>query len=378
MENLLPTDIKLDIFSRLPAESVLQCRQVCKTRQTLLLHDPSFAEIHLRRQLLRLKFDEDQVVDEYHNNSNTTTNQFLFVALERKNQFYYGECDENDEQTASNDPVYICNPITREFIDLPRYDININEASVLKAGYMVSGFGYNPSTNEYKVVRICYSLEKPLIGQVQVYTLGGISFSTRSRWRNKSEINYVLCGDRNNRLRPGILANGALHWLDKEDKIVAFDLEDEEFRLLPSPPNCYRSDTRFYSVRLQVLGGCLCLIHQKNDKHVEIWSLKKKKKKKTKMSNISYDTKSEQEYQSWIWTREFTLELEDINQWYKPFAITKNRKILLWYDHKILLRYHEHKFGGGIRLLAELHMPFYCSEAISHVNSFVSLKALGE
>ncbi|OVA06320.1 F-box domain [Macleaya cordata] len=401
MENLY-IEIKVDIFSRLPFESLLQCRRVCKTWRALL-HDLSFA--HMLLQHRRLPHFNDY---EYHNYSNPVASKMGFLLLgmssmERLNQLYYGEYDENDEQSFKKltkinhppldmchsivgscnglvcfsvrhhyvieDPVYICNPITREYVNLPRFNISIDGKRYLN-GRMVSGFGYYPSTNEYKVVRIYYSRDQPFVGRVQVYTLGGTKF-LRSRWRNKLKITYIL-GDRID-LSPGILANGALHWLDEEGMIVAFDLADEEFRVLPLPP-CY---SPYVSFKLHVLGGCLALVHQRNDKSTEIWTLKKKKKK----SRTSYEMK-EQDCHSWSWNREFSSAVEIINRWKQPFTITKSGEIVLWYHlHfperiKSLARYDPKT--ANLEKLGDLDKVLNYSEARSHINSFVSLKALGE
>ncbi|XP_026382497.1 putative F-box protein At1g46840 [Papaver somniferum] len=71
-----------------------------------------------------------------------------------------------------NDPVYITNPISGEYVNLPRLHP--------KRGLVISGFGYLRSSNEYKVVRIfypdkeknSYSNNNAGVGWVQIYTLG--------------------------------------------------------------------------------------------------------------------------------------------------------------------------------------------------------------
>lgn len=59
----LPSDILLDITSRVPAESVLECKLVCKTLGTLIRDSRSnLAIMHLRRQLNHM-YDSDDVND---------------------------------------------------------------------------------------------------------------------------------------------------------------------------------------------------------------------------------------------------------------------------------------------------------------------------
>ncbi|OVA07464.1 F-box domain [Macleaya cordata] len=404
----LPPDITLDILSRLPVESVLQCRLVCKTWRTVLrLSSTFFGDMHLGRQLLQFD-DNDQ---KYYNNH--PENGGVVAAAAKKvglgllfsigfskgerlfaRLYYYGDYDEiknidlqsykklprinhhpmtkscldaivgscnglvcflSKPHNRNGEPVYICNPITREYINLPRFHLAYSVKDRI-----VSGFGYHPSTNEYKVVRIYYPFyDSP--GVVHVYTLGG-----GSGWRYKGEITHKLCFT-------GVLVNGALHWLDNNEQlnIVAFDLADEEFSLLPSPP-CLSGQIAFF--RLQVLGGCLCVVHKvQGGEPVDIWSLKKKKNR----NSISYDVK-EQEYHSWSWSREFTIARgdRDRNDTYQPFALTKSNEILLWYKHCILSCY-DPKTATLKKLWHDDHSLVKC-QAILHMNSFVSLKAMGE
>ncbi|OVA12934.1 hypothetical protein BVC80_117g14 [Macleaya cordata] len=127
-----------------------------------------------------------------------------------------------------DDPINICNPITREYVILPSFNIE-EEYKVYRKknrsyrlqGRIVSGFGYHPSTKEYKVVRIYFDGNQ-FFGRVQVYTIGG-----GSGWRDKGEIPYSFPYYYSESPPQGILANGSLHWVDNEERIVAFDLAKE-------------------------------------------------------------------------------------------------------------------------------------------------------
>ncbi|OVA09341.1 hypothetical protein BVC80_7541g2 [Macleaya cordata] len=233
---------------------------------------------------------------------------------------------------------------------------------------IVCGFGYLPSTNEYKVVRIYYcSNEESFVGRVQVYTLGSCT-----GWRDKGEITYsLICY----RPCPAVLANGALHWLDDEGKIVAFDLADEEFLLLPSPPCFLLHNEDDYPFQLQVLGGQLCVVHCKNKVSVDVWSLKKKKKKE---KNGNYNIKGQKEYQFWSWINEFDIDSDLGARYPMPFSLTKHGEVL-FYSHATLSRY-DLKTATSKKLVdIKKYLPACFSfQAIPHSNSFVSLKALGE
>ncbi|XP_026419274.1 F-box protein At3g07870-like [Papaver somniferum] len=269
---MLPSDIILDTLSRLPAENVLDCKLVSKPWRNLI-HRPSFSQIHFNRHL----------------DSGKSSFIFLNRQPEREqglNEFYYSEYDENCHESpfhrntrinispplvkysfaascnglllfnatvkdeggqVSCEPAYICNPITRECITLPRS----------KGQYMWTGFGYIPSTNEYKVVRIHNSgrrsiYEEIVVGIIQVYTLGSVS-----GWRDVGTIHIIM--QYLVRTCDGVFANGALHWVNvhhEGNTIFAFRLADEKLTVLPSPPPCLTfADVLYMSMRLWVLGN---------------------------------------------------------------------------------------------------------------------------
>ncbi|OVA04118.1 F-box domain [Macleaya cordata] len=376
----LPEEIIIDILSRLPVKSVLQCRLVCKAWRSLVC-DPSFAHMHLLR---RRRHDDDHgkvniaVMTLFENNSSerfhyTLDNENCEKSYEIRSFDFssdddlilcdiVGSCngliciaDYKDDGS-----LYIFNPITRECLNLPNL---INQSSCLRIEDMVYGFGYLPSTNEYKVVRICYY--EHFAGRVQVYTLGA-----GSGWRDKGEITYSLIFYPP---EPTILANGALHWRDGGE-IVAFDLADEEFLLLPTPPcSLLDSENDQYPFQLQVLGGRLCVVHCKNEVSVEVWSLKKNEK------NGNYgDIKGQKDYQFWSWIKEFDVDSDLEARDPTPLALTMRGEVLL-YNRGTLFRY-DLKTATSEKLVDIGKYLSACRifEAVPHWNSFVSLKALGE
>ncbi|XP_026378072.1 F-box protein At3g07870-like [Papaver somniferum] len=218
-----------------------------------------------------------------------------------------------------SDPVYVCNPISGEYVNLPRFNRK-------NCGYIVGGFGYLSSTNEYKVVRICYPTEKRMYpnsssaGWIQVYTLGN---NSNSGWRDVGEITNALW-------LPGVQANGALHFMDDMDrKIVTFDLESEEFWVLPPPPCFENSKNSSYQVR--VLGGHLYVVHQHYGEHVDLWSFRHNE-------NRHHYDRREKNYESWIWSKKFSVDWTSTECWStydfnQPFAITEKNEVLFWVNN---------------------------------------------
>ncbi|XP_026400393.1 uncharacterized protein LOC113296299 isoform X1 [Papaver somniferum] len=95
---------------------------------------------------------------------------------------------------------------------------------------------------------------------ILVYTLGsGLG------WRNGRKMDYdvIYFSQR------GVFANGDIHWVDIKGTIGAFDLVDEEFRELTSPPSKPRSIPG-----LHVLGDFLCASYEHHERF-DLWVLKK-------------------------------------------------------------------------------------------------------
>ncbi|XP_026393955.1 F-box/kelch-repeat protein At3g23880-like [Papaver somniferum] len=81
--NILPNDIMLEILTRLPTESVLDCKLVCTTWNNLA-HHPSFSRLHLNRLLISAAID---------------SGKFSFIVLSRERgirEMSYGEYDDDD------------------------------------------------------------------------------------------------------------------------------------------------------------------------------------------------------------------------------------------------------------------------------------------
>ncbi|XP_026458660.1 F-box protein At3g07870-like [Papaver somniferum] len=160
----------------------------------------------------------------------------------------------------------ICNPVTGEYLVIPR------PRRPKYAGWFVLGFGYLPSTNEYKVVRCCYEwLNGGWKGYVEVCTLG-----SQSGWRGQENIPYTIFLSQS-----GLFVNGAIHWIcetvRKMCKIVAYDLSDEKFKNVSSPPFDFFKRHDGVSGRLELLGGNLCAIVYGRDE-ILVWALKRNTK----------------------------------------------------------------------------------------------------
>ncbi|XP_026384150.1 F-box protein At3g07870-like [Papaver somniferum] len=371
----LSSEIIIDILSRLPVETVLICKLVCQ-EWLVLLRCTYFSNMHSRLHLLQLDHVNNKYLCDSKDSVKFELGFHILLAIthvdkkdkKRKVELYYGDyvdgniccskfkrlnhppctalyssvigschglvCMTGERQ----DPVHIFNPLTGEQVDLPIFEKDNDPSRIMKAG-----FGYVPSKNEYKVVRVFYPANLMAMGQVQVYTLGD-----GNGWRDQGEINYELFPS------SGVFADGAIHWIHLErQKIVSFDLEDEVFRYLPLPPLLSCAN---YHTRLVVLRGCVSLVQGSIPPtyEIEVWSLRQK---------------------FWVW--EF--KLVPTAYGYDPFAVTKNGEVLLSHYKKILSIYNPNIKALNILLRRDnINVNSSRVQAVLHMNSFVSLKAIGE
>lgn len=163
MMEFLPREIILDILSRLPVTSLLQCKLVCRTWKHLA-QDPLLVGMHFsrsgkndlclilhcdyptRNQLYSIKLSP-------HSKDNQRVNIIHVPPLPKFDVL--GSCKGLlclcDSLTKNS--LYIYNPFTRDYIELPKCLEFHNQDVVL-------GFVFHETTKEYKVIKVVYC--KPL------------------------------------------------------------------------------------------------------------------------------------------------------------------------------------------------------------------------
>ncbi|XP_026440544.1 F-box protein At3g07870-like [Papaver somniferum] len=381
----LHTDIVENILDRLPIQTVLAAKQVCKTwkillrsktdKVGLLVAKSCHYHVNGNRTYSGDQFDlihgkmkynySYHILDEMHNYRNSFS---LLPYPGYQSQFDYdmlGSCNglvciQKRCYWNLAEPFLICNPITGEVVHVPK--TNTYRLAGWASNFII-GFGYCDSKNEYKIVRTYTLCMEPRLAPacVQVYTIGG-----DREWRKKEcIINIPESGS-----RIGIYANGSLHWLDlrnsikhKDCSIIAFDLEDEKFHFIAIP--CVE-DVQYKQYRVNLLGGDhLYLVHTIYQNHcTNIWAYKRKN---TNIPKGKYKDTS-----SWHWIKEFNIEWEE-TFWkdvllFVPIAITRYDEFLLLNNHKTLYCY-DLKTSTMNQLLDGDNMI----NVIPHANSIVSM-----
>ncbi|PIA36532.1 hypothetical protein AQUCO_03300013v1 [Aquilegia coerulea] len=182
---------------------------------------------------------------------------------------------------------YICNPITGEIFNLPEATIvdTLPKSDYLYNSYpRCTGFGFDASTNTYKVVHTSGFRDGNRLFQtgVEIYNLGS------GTWRKKNDdipASFIV----RKYTHRAVFVRGALHWEIRDGReefencqIVAIDIEAETFRALQRPIMSQHS--------LTSLGERLCLVENATFQTV-VWIMK------------DYGTQE-------LWTKEYIINKE--------------------------------------------------------------------
>ena len=284
----LPPLIIMDIFSRLPITTILQCKCVCKTWFNII-SDPYFTKLHHARAPVSLILRA----------SGNFFSRWYVLALEgwdKHDSFvplkqlpreigHLGEALQFETWcngllcTSAYCPKnsvtnYVLNVITGEYMSLPKPEPKSD-------GFKrtIRGFGFSQATKRYKVIQEIYEDRKPLAthqhhhtshSQLEVYTLG------TENWRNIGDLPSPFAKPDYQKNSCAFL-NGALHWLVQPDNnstfICHFDVENEQLKPFPGPP--VQDFSQVEKMNLGVSGGFLYLSENLlTSCSVEIWVMK--------------------------------------------------------------------------------------------------------
>ncbi|KAL0007211.1 hypothetical protein SO802_008713 [Lithocarpus litseifolius] len=144
------------------------------------------------------------------------------------------------------------NPSIRKFITFPKPCITVKAHGRVTCRL---AFGFDPWTNDYKVVRIAFPSEEAKPPLIEAY------FLNEDSWK-LTTASFLLGIGFSNWYQPAASLGGAVHFAvyDKDNRshplVLSFDLGDEVFRLI-SLPNCAFS---WSNVQTSVIGGSLSLL----------------------------------------------------------------------------------------------------------------------
>jgi F-box interacting protein len=203
--------------------------------------------------------------------------------------------------------LILWNPAIRMSMTLPQAGIDVPNSNK----YYAYGFGFDHTSNDYKVLRMVFGRYKPFPPQAQLYKLHTGAWET---FRIAGDFQYAIAAS------PQALVNGASHWIGYHSSfmeseypdelamvIVLFDMCDEELRVMKLPERLTYLDAN--TARIGISGGLLCLMEHKPRKNAywnwNIWLMKEYGKVES-------------------WTKQFTIDLNG----YYLFSFKNNEKIL--------------------------------------------------
>nr|POF13385.1 f-box protein [Quercus suber] len=193
------------------------------------------------------------------------------------------------------------NPSIRKFITLPKPSSYF--------GSCRQAFGFDPRTNDYKVVRIAFPNSTDMSEEAKPHLIEIYSLNEGS-WRITSAPFPPGIWFSDWRL-PAASLNGAVHFAVYDENIpscqlvLSFDLGDEVFRLIPLPNGAFG-----WSVHTLVIGGSLSLLCYDicKNKCCSIWVMKE------------YGVVDS-------WTKQFTINLNG-GEMFRVFGLQGNGNIL--------------------------------------------------
>ncbi|XP_045826273.1 F-box/kelch-repeat protein At3g23880-like [Trifolium pratense] len=358
----LPEDVIPEILCRLPVKLILQLRCVCKSWNSLI-SDSKFIKKHLhmstRRRLHFLRIlncPENNYIlasyplDSFFTNLTTEFTEFEYPpnSFNRDYSFHHfsGSCNGilcfADHHKGL---VILWNPSIRKFKELPLFT-KPNGSIYL---HMTFGFGYDSSTDIYKVVVVLdYDYFKPgsitsvKKVEVKVHTLG------TDIWRSIQQYPFDGVPDRSP--RSGKFVSGTINWLVSNERffgkpnfIVSFDLVNESYqKILPHIGGEDMCD--LWSIA--VLRDCLCVTSGD-----DVWIMKE------------YGNKES-------WTKLFTVPyMREPTKYHvaiKPIYINEDDQVILEFigDYDMNSALYDSKSGTLKPTIFQYYIPEVCVESL--------------
>ncbi|KAL2496998.1 F-box/kelch-repeat protein [Forsythia ovata] len=249
MSDFLPEGIIINILKRLPVNPLIRCMCVSRSWYTLI-SSPEFVSTHLNFTiasnegppllLLRRCIRKIERYELYCDNESFDRHFRLQFPFRSINSFFtiIGSCNGllclSDDRVFYMNTIIIWNPCVKKSVFLPKPNLIYNSYG----SFMQSlGFGFDPVSNDYKVVRITYTDLDRCLPQVELYRL------SMGVWQDISHLSleYII----HNRSRQAYI-NWATHWIarsvDGNDLILLFDMCYEVFREMILPGTLAKDD----------------------------------------------------------------------------------------------------------------------------------------
>ncbi|TVU03354.1 hypothetical protein EJB05_51116, partial [Eragrostis curvula] len=255
----LPEDLVAEILTLLPSKSVLRFRAVSRAWRRITT-DPAFLAAHARRRPLKIVIHSTTTVtcpcDQPHSYDCKDAVLCLVIA----------SCDGVllVKVVGGGNGIYLmCNPMTRQWNELPRLQI-INRLSIVEYG-----FYYHQPSGEYRL--LCrYSTRMPSTIAYTFYIVSAAA--TEPRLLSMADVDEEVIQIGHYGCVP-VALHGRLHWLRwpmpcrSTGRIMVFDTESETFHLMMHPP------TPSMRVKIFAMDGLLAAAEFANTMQIDLWFL---------------------------------------------------------------------------------------------------------
>ncbi|CAH9071855.1 unnamed protein product [Cuscuta europaea] len=274
----LPPEILSEIFSRLPVKPLFKLRCVSKAWRDII-SSSEFVKVHLKLSTSRKDYANHKILSSFAGTqfslkqcslrsviSDPVTEAFEVdypMKFPHSSVWIIGSFNGLVCIAIEEKDLIIWNPTTGKFKKLP------DSGFELKPGfYFLYGFGYDESSDDYKVVGIfcIFHGTNSCETEVMLYSLSSDS------WRRIGDFKGgVLLND------AGKYVKGKIHWAARSSssltsswEIVYLDLSKEVYGKVSHPDYGEGS----YDLTLGVVCGDLCVLCQYENAHMDLWVMK--------------------------------------------------------------------------------------------------------
>ncbi|OWM83357.1 hypothetical protein CDL15_Pgr012838 [Punica granatum] len=338
MAENLPFEIINEILLRLPVDALLRCRCVSK-RWHFLIDNPRFISQQLARSARShsnqtLFFRHKSVLRTLdldslsRDDSPPADASSSCAALEEINYPLMCYSDEikllgscNGLICLSNaaDDVIIWNPSLKKHRFLPYFSIEGRKScGISLLSVCVYGFGFVHESDDYKLLRLVEYIGQPIESDVCLYSMRSNS------WRRIQDLPYSLIYPR----KMGVFVHRALHWVmtpelvpDSPNYIVGFDLEAENFGLIPQPDVLDKS----FEIDVSDLDGYLCMVANNRNYGVDVWIMNEYGLKDSWAKLFSIPQSDVPRTSGFMWPLAYS-------QGGGRILVQQDKKNLFWYD----------------------------------------------